>query len=219
MKKILLTTMFVLGLCGSVRAAVCPMSSLATYDAGGFTCNIGDLDFSNFVYTPTGVNPPLDTEVTVKTISGTESGFEFVSGWAAGPNTFEDSLIQYTVTCDQCQITDLVLKDAGAGASGGNGFVNVTETTPTPAETLTVGAAGSTFIPIASVTFSGVTTLDLSKDIHVNGGTQGVGAQVSSVTNLFSTNQTMTPEPSLALLCAGFLCLLPVAKRKLRRGQ
>jgi hypothetical protein len=58
-----------------------------------------------------------------------------------------------------------------------------------------------------------VETLQLSKDVHVNGGSTGFGAQVSAVTNLFSQSSTV-PEPSSLILCTGLLALLPIARRK-----
>jgi hypothetical protein len=72
--------------------------------------------------------------------------------------------------------------------------------------------------PSDSETFAPVGTLNLTKDILLNGGTTGFGSAVSEVDNFFSTNKTTTtPEPSLLFLCAGALCLLPVA-RKMRRA-
>jgi hypothetical protein len=127
----------------------------------------------------------------------------------------EDSGIEYTVTCVGCSIVDLVLTIAGASADG-NSSVNVSETPPTPVESLRAGIARSTIILTHSKTFAPVGSLDLTKDIRVDGGTQGIGAQVSFVSNLFSTNMTV-PEPSLVLLCSEALCLLPLA-RKMRRA-
>lgn len=223
MKRILLlVTIFALALCGSVQASSCVNGLFSTYDSPTFSCNIADLVFSNFVYTSTGTNTvaPIDSAVQVKVISGgPETGFQFVAGWAADPAAEEDSLIEYTVTCDGCSITDWALTVGSAGASG-NAFVNVTETAAQLLGSLKVGANSTISVPTDSQTIPPQGTLDLSKDIHVNGGTiPSLGAQVSSVTNLFSTTQTtMTPEPSLLLLCAGLLGLLPVARRTLRRA-
>jgi hypothetical protein len=222
MKKMLLMTILVtLVVCYSAWAGPCPTSdTLADYVALGSTgCNIGDLDFTNFAYTPTGVNAPIGSEVTVKTITGTESGFAFDAGWAADSGNEQDSLIQYTVTCDGCSITDLILKMHGNFAAG-NSFINIAETEDS---SLVPGlgledVGGGTTIASASEAFSPEGTLQLSKDIHIDGGNNGNSAGVSSVINLFSTNQTTTtPEPSVLILCSGFVFLLPVVRRKLRR--
>jgi len=221
MKRTLFMTIFVFGVCSSIQAGTCPLSTpLATYDAPGFTCNIGGLNFGDFSYTPTGVNAPTDSEVTVKTQTGLESGLIFDGGWAATSGDEQDSLIQYTVTCDGCSITDLVLKMAGDFAAG-NSFINVAETEDNQ---LVPGlgledVGGGNVINSASETFGPETTLQLSKDIHIDGGTRGDSAGVSSVSNLFSTTTqtTMTPEPTLLLFGMGALCLVPVA-RKIRRA-
>jgi hypothetical protein len=221
MKKTLLMTIFVFGVCSSIQAGTCPLSAtLATYDGAGFTCNIGGLDFSGFQYTPTGHNAPLDSAVTVKTQTGTESGLIFDAGWAAGSGNEQDSLIQYTVTCDGCSITDMILKMGGDFAAG-NSFINVAETEDNglvPGLGIEDVGMGKV-INSAMETFGPESTLQLSKDIHIDGGNSGDSAGVSTVSNLFSTNtQTaMSPEPSLLLLCVGGLSLLPVA-RKMRRA-
>jgi hypothetical protein len=219
MKKTLLMTILVSGLCFSLQAAPCATDKLSAYTAGGFSCNIGDLDFSNFSYHPTGTNTPSAANVEVDpTIIGVESGFEFFAGWSALPGDVQDSAIKYTVTCDGCSITDLVLSMGGNGVSG-DSIINIAESSGGAEPPLVVGQSSTLLIPSASETFAPVTTLNLTKDILLNGGTTGFGSAVSEVDNFFSTNTTttMTPEPSLMFLCAGALCLLPVA-RKIRRA-
>jgi|ERR1035441_2183472 hypothetical protein len=217
MKRTLLMTLFVFGLCLAVQAGPCTTAALSVYDAGSFTCNIGALDFSNFSYHPTGINTPSDLNVEVDPITGVESGFEFFAGWSAGAGNVQDSAIKYTVTCDGCSITDLVLSMEGAGASG-DSFLNIAETSGGVEPGLLIGQSTSTSIVSETEIIPPVGTLNLTKDILLNGGTTGFGAGVSQVNNFFSTTQTtMTPEPSLLLLSAGLLGLLPVA-RKMRRA-
>jgi hypothetical protein len=222
MKKTLLMTLFAgIGLSSSAWAGACPsLDTLADYLTLPPTgCSIGNLNFSGFAYDPTGINAPTAVEVDVHAISGAESGFAFDSGWFAHSGNEQDSLIQYTVTCDGCSITDLVLKMGGYIVKG-NSAVSVGETEDdglVPGLGVEAVGGGNT-IPIDSETFGPQTTLHLSKDIHIDGGTSGDQASVSSVTNLFSTNQTtMTPEPSMVLMCLGALCLLPTV-RKIRRA-
>jgi len=218
MKKTLLMTIFVSGLCFSLQAAPCATDKLSAYTMTGFTCTIGDLDFSNFSYHPTGVNTPNSANVEVDPITGTESGFEFFAGWSALPGDVQDSAIKYTVTCDGCSITDLVLSMEGNGASG-DSIINIAESSGGVEPPLLIGESSSLLIPSDSKTFAPVGSLNLTKDILLNGGTTGFGSAVSEVDNFFSTNNstTPTPEPSLMFLCAGALCLLPVA-RKMRRA-
>jgi hypothetical protein len=223
MKKTLLMTLLIgFGLSSSAWAGACVSGdTLADYIGLPSTgCTIGSLDFSNFSYTPTGINAPLAGEVTVKTTMGTESGLIFDAGWFASSGNEQDSLIQYTVTCDACSITDMVLKMGGDFAFG-NSAINVAETEDdslVPSLGVETVGGGKT-INSASETFGPEGTLNLSKDIHIDGGDDGNSASVSSVTNLFSTTQitTMTPEPRLLLLSAGLLGLLPVV-RKMRRA-
>jgi hypothetical protein len=218
MKKTLLMTIFVFGVCGSIQAGTCPTSKLATYDAVGFTCNIGSLDFSNFSYHPTGLNTPSDANVEVDPIPGAESGFEFFAGWSAGIGNVQDSAIKYTVSCDGCSIIDLVLSMEGNGASG-DSFINIAESSGGAVPALLIGENTSTTVNSDLEPIPPTGMLNLTKDILLNGGSKGFGAAVSEVDNFFSTTTqtTMTPEPRLLLLCMGALCLFPVA-RKIRRA-
>jgi len=218
MKKTLLMTIFVSGLCFSLQAAPCTTDTLSAYTASSFSCNIGDLVFSNFSYHPTGANTPAAGDVEVDpTVIGLESGFEFFAGWSALLGKVQDSAIKYTVTCDGCSITDLVLSMEGEGASG-DSIVNIAESSGGVEPPLLIGQSSTSLISSDSETFSPVGTLSLTKDILLNGGTTGFGSAVSEVDNFFSTNRTtMTPEPSLMFLCAGALLVLPVA-RKMRRA-
>jgi hypothetical protein len=155
--------------------------------------------------------------VEVDPITGVESGFEFFAGWSAGIGNVQDSAIKYTVTCDGCSITDLVLSMEGNGASG-DSFLNIAETSGGVEPGLLIGESTTTTIVSDTKIIPPVGTLNLTKDILLNGGTTGFGAGVSQVNNFFSTTQTtMTPEPSLLLLSAGLLGLLPIA-RKMRRA-
>jgi hypothetical protein len=219
MKKTLLLITFVFGGAFSALAApvACTSESLADYEALTAGCTIGDITFDDFNYTPTefgGAPVPPAGSVMVNPQMGAEAGFEFVAGWTAGAGQFEDSLISYTATCMGCLLDDWVLQTGGAGSTG-DGIVNVTETAgqiPGSLTQVTVGAGP--VVGIGSATFPPVASVSVSKDIFVYGAS-ALSTQVSSVTNLFS--QIATPEPSLLILCAGFLGLVPVARRKFGR--
>jgi len=215
MKQTLLLITFAFGLGYSAFAAPCTDSTLAVYDATGFSCTIGDISFSNFSYTPSGsiTIPAGSVAVTPETVGG-ETGFQFNAPWAVNPGDNTDSFIDFTATCDGCAIDDLVLEEGGASAGPG-GLVNIAENSSVLTGSLTVGANSSTTILSDMATFPPVGSVTVSKDIAVIGGTSGLGSQVSSVTNLFSTSTV--PEPSLTILCAGLLGLLPIARRRFVR--
>jgi hypothetical protein len=216
MKKTLLLITFVLGASYSAFAGACVTSTLAIYDATGFSCTIGDITFSDFSYTPSGTNPidAAQVAVTPETISG-ETGFQFNAPWLAAPGQTTDSFIDFSATCGGCMIDDLVLLEGGAGAGPG-GIVNITENSSALSDSLTVGAIPGTTILSDKATFPPVGSLSVVKDIGVIGGTGGLGSGVSSVTNLFSQTSTV-PEPSLAILCLGLLGFVPMARRKFVR--
>jgi hypothetical protein len=224
MKKTLLLITFVLGLSYSAFAGACVTATLAVYDATGFSCSIGDLTFSGFNYTSSGSIsiPAGDVTVTPETVGG-EAGFQFNAPWFALPDptapNILDSFIGYTATCDAtCQINDWVLKISGASAPG-DSAINVSETADQLSSSLSVGSLGGVTTTSDSGTFPPVGSLTVGKDLLVYGGTSisgGKFAQVSSLTNLFSTTSTV-PEPSLAIVCLGLLGLVPVARRKFVR--
>jgi hypothetical protein len=222
MKRTLLMMIVVFCLCYSLQAGPCGVTTLATYDAPGFSCTIGNLTFSDFSYSPSGSVLIPDTSVSVKpeTIGG-ESGFRFNAPWFALPNTILDSFINFTVTCNGCSLNDWLMSIGGVSLPATDAFVNVGETSPDVAKGLKVGSFGGTSTLTDSATFAPVGSVTVSKDLIVFGGSTtngGIIAQVSSLTNLFSTTTTsMVPEPGLLVLCTGLLALVPVARRMRRK--
>jgi len=221
MKKTLLLLLFVFGLSYSAFGSACVTATLAIYDASGFSCTIGDLTFSDFSYTSSGTIaiPEGAVTVTPESMAG-ETGFRFNAPWFALPDgSLLDSFIGYTATCVGCQIDDWVLSILGANAPG-NSAVNVTESANELSTSLSAGSFGGVTTSMDSGTFPPVGSLTVGKDILIYGGTDVPGgklAQVSSVTNLFSTTTSMVPEPSLVLLCGGLLAFVPIARRKFVR--
>ena len=225
MKKLLLLIPLVVGLGSSARASTCVQGALSLYDAPSFTCSLGDLTFSDFSYTTAadgGAVAPSDAGVTVKPITsgfGSEFGLEFVAPWLTSSGQLIDSSIAYDVTSTNPDgITDLELYVVGSAT--GDGAASVAEGAPTPPVILGTSFSSTSNINTATTTFppADVFSLSLTKDIGLSGGTSGL-AHVSDVFNLFSetTTTTTTPEPSLIILCAGMVGLVPVARRKFLR--
>jgi hypothetical protein len=225
MKKTLLLIPLVFGASYSAYAGACPTTdTLAYYLSPSFTgCTVGDFTFTDFSYSSATVDPG-SIAVTPATAPG-ESGLEFSNFWAAAPGFSQDSLIDFTVTCtDGCLIDDVVLEAGGVDATTPGSIADVAETSPALMGTsLSAGAAyGSpTTLMDSDTTFMPVNSLTVNKDIGVLGGETGTmighGAQISDVTNLFSTAASTVPEPSLAILCVGLLGLLPLARRRFIR--
>ena len=218
MRKILLLIPLVIGVSSMAFGAACTSGTLATYDAAGFSCTLGDLTFSNFSYVPAGSTTPTDAQVAVTPVTtgfGDETGLLFTAAWLAGTGQIEDSSITFTAsTSNRGGITDLFLQTVGG--TTGDSIASVSEVSANPALSLTTVFENGVAIPTDSTTFPPVGSLTVTKDIGLVGGsTQTSIAHISDVYNLFSQGTTTTtPEPSLTILCVGLLGLIPVARRK-----
>lgn len=225
MKITLLLMTLVLGVSYSAFAGACISETLDNYlTLGSGGCSVGDLTFTDFQYLSSTVAAG-SILVDPNTSTPGETGLEFNNFWGAAPGFSVDSSISFTVTCnDGCLIDDVVLVAGGAGATTPGAIADASETSPALMGTsLSVGAAfGSpTVLTDSDTTFRPVGSLTVTKDIGASGGGLntgiGHGAQISDVTNLFSTTNTSTvPEPSLLFLSAGLLGFVPLARRKFR---
>jgi len=217
MKKKLLMLSLLVCLSSVVKAAPCSGGTLADYTVTGFTCTLNDLTFHNFSYVSSafgGAVAPGASGVAVNPeIVGGNDGLLFSSGWLAGPSQIDDSLITYSATCNGCLIHNLVLIMGGGGGKTGLATVSETSTSVTPNVSLITG--GTQLTDMTTFTTS-VGSITLTKDVGVSGGTDGF-ANISAVSNLFSTVTTLTPEPQLILLCLGLLSMIHVARRKSRK--
>ncbi len=216
MKKTLLLILSTFGLSYSAFATPCDTDTLADYMSDG-SCTIGDLTFSDFLYTSSdlggGLAPtPVGITVSPATMG---TGLDFNSLWVAGTGQLVDSSITFTVsTSNPGGITDLDLIVAG-GATG-SGVASATESSVSPVLSLAAGYGPGTDMPEDSTTiFPPVDSITVTKDIGVSGGSTGGFAHLSDVYNLFSEGTSTVPEPSSLFLCAGLLAFIPIARRKL----
>ena len=237
MKNKWLSALLVIGcvtlMSGIGFASACPAGFYDQYLGSGFTCGIDDKTFGNFSYTsssnPPGFGLPAGSVAVTPITTPGNPGFQFSAGWLASTASgiqSMDSLIQFSVNVNKGgnPITDVSLSIGGAGFQG-TGSVTVDETICLGAmfpscsggtvKTLEVfdNSTGSLFFD--EVTFSGVTEVDVQKDILIDAGTNG-GATLSLVTNQFS--EGTTPEPaSILLFGSGALALAGVLRRKLKK--
>jgi len=164
------------------------------------------LTFSDFNYTHPGVAHPTSGEIQVIpfTLAGppAETGITFTGGFAASAMTTSDYSIFYTVTAPVGEkINDAFLSFTG-GNSGGTGTISIVEHLSNPVTGASIGTleAGIPGVNPDTISFAGVQSIRVEKDIFLNGGS--LGANVTVIDQGFSS--TTIPEPaSMALLGIG----------------
>jgi len=227
MKKTLLLIPLAFGLGSSAWAGTCVSGdTLAEYISDG-SCTFDNLTFSfdptSYVASGSVLIPASDVIVNTVTSAG-EEGLLFNAPWFAQATTTLDADISYTVSCNSCEIDDWSVSIGGIALppSPTDAFVDVGETSPEvpSADWLAVGADSTGSLLTDKTSFAPQSSLTVDKDLTVYGGSTAsfITTKVSSMTNLFSTTAMSTvPEPSLAILCAGLVGLLPLARRKFLR--
>ena len=230
MKTVTLALLVVLASAVFGFADVCQTTSYDKYLGPGFACGILDKNFFNFSYStsgdPVGMPPKSITVSPLNTHSN--PGFLFNAQWGTDQTNGGgmESVIGFTVTSSGAPITDLSLQMFNAFCFGTNTCTEqVTETYclgDTFADSCLTGIKGHLLIdhegagywPASydSVSFAGVSEVDVVDDILVGFGGHLGGAGLSGVQNNFSE----TPEPSsIILFGTGILGLAGVLRRKL----
>lgn len=182
----------------------------STYFSAGYSCTIGNLLFSDFSYTASGTNPISASQITVDTVTDDGIGLSFHAPWTAAAGMTTDGTIDFQVSVLN---GGNLLEDFGlAQTSGvsGDGSASVAENGCGPAPCDATG--GSIYVLTfqdsgarsaqGETTFSPVSSVDVEKDISVNGNTGF--ATISVVQDTFS----QVPEPLSMGLMGGGLAIV-----------
>lgn len=168
----------------TAMAGACPIDTLATYTAGGFSCSIGGLMFSNFTYTGTASGGAGIASASAIAVSPVSSGLQFRVPFGVLSGQTQDGLIGFRVTVSSGNLIGFASSMLGYGTTG-TGTVSVATTGSNGVEPFLFYNAGGT-VATQSVTFGGVTSLPVITDIAVNGN--GGSALVSGASQQFTTS-------------------------------
>jgi len=232
MKTLFALAIAVIVLVPAAVAAPCPTGGLNQYLATGFSCTSGNLVFSNFSYAgaaaPPGIVVPAASINVTPILTAGDEGFLFSASWAVipqagGVSSSMDSTIFYTVSTSnhQATIDDLYLSFNGTGSGGGTAGVTEQYCLNGTLTNCTAGNLNQIFVlspgaaPPATVTFSPVSTISVSKDISVTSGTGGF-ANITTVTNEFS-QVTGVPEPASCLMLGAGLLGVGLLRKRARK--
>lgn len=229
--------LIVMALVGFTAMAVsaAPISQFTLQDlinTGSTGITVGDKQFYDFTYAPSGtippslsgnnVNPapPLASQITVSSLTSPNIGLQFAFGWNSSDGYIMDSLIGYKVHVlngtPQQLIDQVHLDFNGAVSAPGTGtHASVVETI----RTLSGAPLGQ-----ISVYSDGVTTklhdtaflspplrdIQVTKDIMVSSTPRSIGGTTSTISFVDNTyHQTEVPEPvSIAFMALSAACIL-----------
>jgi hypothetical protein len=225
LKKPILACAVLLGAAMGLQATpVCPTTgTYQTLQTLG-SCTIGDKTFAGFTYSDSAVGavPVAPADLTYTTIDDGTSAIGFLFGVAltAGPGAVNDLGVGYTVTGSD--ITDAAVTMAGMALGLGSsatiaeticpGHVIAGCTSSLPLSTYAIGGGPSKSSD--TVTFKGVGTLGVLKDVDVLGGPGTGFSSISLFTDTVSQGNSV-PEPGFyGLLAGGIGAIIMIARRR-----
>lgn len=242
-KQLLLVCPALLMTSAAWGATVCTTSALNVYtnnDAGGFSCTLGGLTFSNFHYiSPSGV--PVETAVQVApTNDGTNVGFIFTGGFTAGAGSSADAVLSYQVSASTANILGASVTLNNYSATGAGALATIVEGICT-----TAGSGTGACLPASNgysldvyddathppakatdaVTFAtAASTITISKNIVEVGGAGS--ATISQFTNTVTLPNGAggpgggpVPEPgSLFTMGSGLIGCMMLVRRRIRKS-
>jgi len=190
-------------------AALCPNDNYQTgYITPNLTCEIGTFQFSVFSFAPGGTDPPTAASIGVTTVNvANDQGFQFNPSFNVGAGHSSDALIGFKVTgLAGHLIDDLSISFNGAFTAPGTTSFSEKYCTidfNTGCNTFQVTNPPPNLSQHIDITPT--SQLFITKDFIAN-AVPGGQASISQVTNTFSNQQEVVPEPtSLALLGAGLV--------------
>jgi len=206
-----------------LQATPAPCSLATNYaqlDALG-TCQLGDKVYSDFLFASTNVNfvsvPENQVAILSESSTMNANGFLFSLPMDAGALETQDVTLAYTVTDvgPLSQITSVEVPVFVGSAVGVGSTASLDETVIGPNK---VGLGTLHLDPSttsASLTFPGVTSVTIFKDLAVSGGAlPGTSGHISVFADY--VDQTGVPEPGFYGVLAGGLagCFMLAKRRK-----
>jgi hypothetical protein len=220
----------------------CGIATLATYDAAGYECTLGDYTLNDFTFSAMGSAELLsDAQITVDPTGSTPTtiSFQFSSpgGFTAGPSQTAQYIVQYNMDPLLPMIPGGII-DLGpndpvtlTGEFCGNGMLfSAPNTDPStfptclgnnpsgifPAKVQLMGTGGSSSAGFQFPMLVSTVDTRLILDVNGPGGADSFGA----VIDVTGGGPTATPEPSASFLVApAMLGLVWLGKRlRVRNG-
>lgn len=238
----LLTLVLCLMLPKAVLAASCPTTTLDQYlemNNPGFSCTVGDLNFSNFSFFNINNNSNY-IQVSSQSTGGqvglafTNMGvFGFSSNGMYGSGTNGEANIYFTATAlnglitgDSVSMTDYSTAVSGSGSTaavsasfGGYGaggpYVFCSNCSSPPSLTDSSTFVGITSASMSARAYASTYTMVVEPGPGPELGTSSATAYIGGITTLFTLSPSAVPIPAAAwLFGSGLLGLMGFARRK-----
>jgi hypothetical protein len=179
---------------------------------GNYFVTGSGLTYGAFSYSSTASGTasafPATSVAVLPFSSGPNSGFTLNAGWSTVTGGILDIAISYTVTAKPGElITDASLGLAGSVTGTGAASVGETLTNSSTGALIGTLTASLPTDTVDMISFSGVQSITVTKDIILNAGADGA-ASISIVSQGFSVSGTVPEPASMALLGIGVTGLL-----------